>query len=145
MVKSQIVTCAFMEEDSSCSYIVCGQARPSSRGVQSAVGRGALAYVLKLAAVFEKTLLIAVDKALSEPIAASVSNTRSKAYSVRSCPSSSFHSLASNCFMTISSKMLTTNGPNFGTSYGGRRKAGCLPDAWAVLNSLRAPKQQVRC
>src|SRR6202051_3861307 len=49
------------------------------------------------------TPLIAPARPFSEPMAARTSNTRSKAYSVRSCPSSSFHNRASTFIFVPSS------------------------------------------
>jgi hypothetical protein len=57
--------------------------------------------VLRFVAAFANVPLIALAKVPKAPIAAKVSRTRSNAYSVRSCPSSSFHSLTKRAFMRI--------------------------------------------
>src|ERR1700733_3693457 len=55
--------------------------------------------VVKLDAAFRNTPLTAVASVLSEPIAANVSSTNSKAYSVKSWPCSSFHSPSRKFFI----------------------------------------------
>jgi hypothetical protein len=62
-------------------------------------------YVLafKFTAAFENTLLIAVASGVSAAIEAKAISTSSSAYSVRSCPSSSFHSLAKIVLMFLPS------------------------------------------
>src|ERR1700733_5439680 len=78
---------------------------PAQMGLLPSAGQGpALSYVvvLKLLATLTKTPLTAVAKVLSDPIAASVRSTNSNAYSVRSCPFSSFHSLTKSCFILVS-------------------------------------------
>src|SRR5271170_858222 len=57
---------------------------------------------VRFVAAFANTPLIAVASTPSEPIAANATSTNSNAYSVRSCPSSSFQSLARITFMLCS-------------------------------------------